>query len=50
LVLLTGSVFDEIAVQGELANQWIDLPQTQWQLRIALQVTANEVVFAGAGF
>ena len=34
----------------ELADQWIDLAQAQRQLRIALQVTANEVVFAGAGF
>jgi hypothetical protein len=50
LVLLTVSVFDEIAVQGELANQRIDLSQAQRQLRVVFQVTAYEVVFARARF
>src|SRR5579863_836403 len=49
-VLLTSSIFDEIAVQRELADQWINLTQTQRQLRVVLQVAAHEVVFARACF
>jgi hypothetical protein len=44
------SAFDEIAIQGELADQWIDLSQAQRQLRVVFQVAAHEVVLAGAGF
>src|SRR6266436_1883880 len=42
--------FDEVAVQGELADQGIDLPQTQWQFWITLQVAAHKVVIADAHF
>jgi hypothetical protein len=50
VILLTSSVFDEIAVQRELADQRINLTQTQRQLRVVFQVAAHEVVFARARF
>src|ERR1035441_2993801 len=43
-------VFDEVAVLGQLADQWIDLVQAQRQLRMSLQVAAYEAVFIGAHF
>ena len=45
-----GSVFNEVAIQSELADERIDLPQAQRQLRIAFQVAAHEAVFARARF
>src|SRR6266853_3898094 len=50
VILLTSSVFDEIAVQRELADQRINLTQTQRQLRVMFQVAAYEVVFARTRF
>ena len=44
------SVFNEVAVQSELADERIDLPQAQRQLRIAFQVAAHEAVLARARF
>ena len=49
-VLSLGSAFDEIAIERELADQRIDLPQTQRQLRVMFQVAAHEVIMARAGF
>jgi len=42
--------FDEVAIESELADQWIDLAQTQRQLGVAFQITSNEVIMARAGF
>lgn len=50
VILLTSSVFDELAVQSELADQRIDLTQAQRPLRVMFQVAAHEVVFARAYF
>ena len=44
------ATFDEIAIERELADEWIDLAQAQRQLRIAFQVAAYEAVFACARF
>src|SRR5580700_6774531 len=42
LRFLLCTFFNEVAVESELANQWIDLPQADRRLRTALQITANE--------
>ena len=39
-----------VAVQRELADERIDLPQAQGQLRMALQIAAHEAVVAHADF
>ena len=38
------SFLDEVAIQSELADQRIDLPQTQWRLCLPLQVAAHKTV------
>src|SRR5690349_2418726 len=38
------SGFDEVAVERELADKGIDLPQAQRQLEISFQVAADEAV------
>ncbi len=50
ILLLTSSAFNEVAIERELADQRIDLAQTQRQLRVVFQVAAHEVIFASAGF
>ena len=50
MILLTGSVFNKVAIQSELADERIDLPQAQRQLWVAFQVPAHEAVLAGTGF
>src|SRR4029434_6502093 len=50
VLLSFGFVLDEVAVLGQLADQWIDLVQAQRQLRMSLQVEAHEAVLAGAHF
>src|SRR6202140_2169917 len=54
---LLGSVVDEVAVLHQFADQRIDLLQTEWGLRAAFQIAADEAVFlnshvqrSGAGF
>ena len=44
------SAFDEVAIECELADQWIDLAQTQRQLRVMFQIAAHEVIMARSGF
>jgi len=41
---------DEVAVQGELADQGIDLAQAQRHLWVPLQIAAHESVIADARF
>src|SRR5260370_14579221 len=50
VILLTGSAFDEIAIQSELADQRINLTQAERQLWVVFQVAAHEVVFPRACF
>ena len=49
-ILLASSVFDKVAIQSELADQRIDLPQAQWQLRVTFQVAPDKAVLAGTRF
>src|ERR1035438_5940204 len=42
---LLGFVVDEVAVLHQLADQGIDLVQTQWSLRAAFQIAADEAIF-----
>ncbi len=39
---------DEIAVLHEFADQGIDLLQTEWGLRTAFQIAADEALFLDA--
>src|SRR5688572_16511342 len=48
MVLRSG--FDDIAVERELADEGIDLPQAQRQLAISFQVTTDEAVGIDAAF
>src|SRR5271165_5702599 len=54
---LLGSVVNQVAVLHQLANQRIHLLQTEWGLRVALQIAPDKAVFlhshlqrSGAGF
>jgi hypothetical protein len=38
-------VIDEVAILHELANQRIDLLQTEWGLWATLQIAADEAIF-----
>jgi hypothetical protein len=49
-VLSLGFAFDEIAIERELADQRIDLAQTQRQLRVMFQVAAHDVIMARSRF
>ena len=40
----SSSLFDDVPVQGELANQRIDLAQSQRRGRLALQITPDETI------
>ena len=42
--MLPGSFFDEVAVKTELADQRIDLPETERRVGCALQVAAHEAI------
>src|SRR5207249_8328210 len=41
---LRGATLEEIAVEGELADQGIDLAQREWRWRMALEVAADKLV------
>jgi hypothetical protein len=41
-LLSFGFVLDEVAVLGQMADQWIDLVQAQRQLRMSLQVARTK--------
>src|SRR6266702_3442711 len=47
---LLSSVVDEVAVLHQLADQGIDLLQTEWGLRAAFQIAADETVFLHSHF
>jgi hypothetical protein len=38
VILLTSSVFDEIAIESELADERIDLAQAERQLRVVFEI------------
>src|SRR2546430_10383527 len=44
-----GATLEEIAVEGELADQGIDLAQRERRRRMALEEAAGRVVYRGAG-
>jgi hypothetical protein len=48
--MLLGSFFDEVAVKTELADQRIDLPESQRWFRCALQVSAYEAIVESLHF
>ena len=48
--MLLGSFFDEVAVKTELADQGIDLPETERWVGCALQVAAHEAVVESLHF
>src|SRR5215472_1680384 len=48
--MVLSSGFDEFAVERELADEGIDLPQAQGQLEIPFQVAADEAVGRDAAF
>ena len=50
IILLTGSVFDEVAVKSQLPDERIDLTKTQRHLRMAFQIAPDETVLASARF
>src|ERR1700694_1006992 len=50
MLTLLGFVFDEVAVQRELADQRIDLAQAQQHLWVPLQIAAHKSVIADARF
>jgi hypothetical protein len=39
---------DQVAILGQFADEWIDLPQTERSLRAALQIAAYEAVLGNA--
>jgi hypothetical protein len=39
---------DQVAILGQFADEWIDLPQTERSLRAALQIAAHEAVLGNA--
>jgi hypothetical protein len=45
-----GSVFNQVAVESQLANERIDLAQAERRRRAPFQVTPHETVFAHAQF
>ncbi len=42
--MLPGSFFDEVTVKTELANQRVDLPETERRVGCALQIAAHEAI------
>src|SRR2546430_14189458 len=45
---LGGATLEEVAVEGELADQGIDLAERERRRRMALEVAADDLVGAGA--
>ena len=43
-------MLDQVAILSQFADQWIDLPQTERRLRIALQIAAHEAILGDAQF
>ena len=48
--MLLGSFFDEVAVKTELADQRIDLPESQRWFRCALQIAAHKAIVESLHF
>jgi len=48
--MLLGSFFDEVAVKTELADQRVDLPETQRWFRCALQIAAHKTIVESLHF
>ena len=44
------ALLDEVAILGQFADQWIDLPQRERSLRSALQIAAHEAILGDAQF
>ena len=49
-MVLLGFVGDEIAVEGELTDDGIDLPDCERHRWLALEIAADEAILAGFDF
>jgi hypothetical protein len=44
------ALLDQIAILGQIADEWIDLPQSERSLRTALQIAAHEAILGDVQF
>ena len=42
------ALLDQVAILGQFADERIDLSQTEWRLRAALQIAAHEAILGNA--